>query len=164
MEEGIKSWNMLFTAAFVALAALGFFYLKNNQLLMREIPLFDFFILALAIMRLIRLFVYDNIMLFIRETTLDVKRVRYAETGEESVERVSSRNSFKRTLEKLFGCPWCMGVWIAAVSVFVYLAFPEAWIFLLILAVSGVASMLQVLMNLVGWSAEEKKIKVTSKQ
>lgn len=157
MEEGIKGWNMLFTAVFAALAALGFLYLKDNRLLPQEIPILDFFILVFAVMRLIQLFVYDNITLFIRETALDVKRVRYAETGEEFVERVPSRSSLKRTLEKLFGCPWCMGVWLAALSVFIYFAFPDTWILFLILAVSGAASTLKVLVNLIGWAAERQK-------
>ena len=139
------------------LLVFGFLFLSDRHLLPQAMPWSDFFILALASMRLVRLFVYDNITLFIREMVLDVTRVRYAGTGDEFVERVSSRNSLKRTLEKLLNCPWCMGVWFASALLFFYCAFPEIWIFFLILAVSGVASLLMVFANLIGWAAEHQK-------
>lgn len=160
LEESIKTWNMVATALFLVLAVFGFFFLQQNNLLAREIPLFDFFILSLATFRLIRLFVYDNITLFIRESFMDTKRVCYAETGEEYVERVPSRNALKRTIDKLFGCPWCMGVWLAAVAVFFYFSFPEMWVIFLILAVAGLGSALQIFTNMIGWIAESKKMQV----
>lgn len=163
LEENVKGWNILFSILFVGLVTFGFFNLRNNYLLPNELPLLDFFILILATFRLVRLFTYDHITSFIREALLDVKRVRYAESGEEQIERVLSQNSLKRTLDRLISCPWCVGVWMALLTVSAYLIFPETWIILLVLAVAGMGSVLQILANMFGWMAERAKQAVQNK-
>ncbi|OGI22513.1 MAG: hypothetical protein A2808_03375 [Candidatus Moranbacteria bacterium RIFCSPHIGHO2_01_FULL_55_24] len=161
MEENIKNWNMAAIVLFAILAYAGFAYLLDSGMLLMGISLGDFIILSLAILRLVRLLAYDNITLFIREAFMDVNRVKYAEGGEEFVERVPSENSFKRTISKLLNCPWCTGVWVALVVLFLYQAFPMLWILFLLLALSSFASLLHLLSIMMGWNAELKKVQAT---
>lgn len=158
MQESIKRWNMLAVGLFLALALLAFDYLAANRLLL-PLAFADVLILALGIWRLIRLLAYDNITLFLREAFLDVKTVRYAEEGEATIERVPSENSLKRTLAHLFGCPWCLGIWLALLSLFLYFAVPEMRLFFMLLAIAALASLFQMISNLIGWSAEVKKLR-----
>jgi len=69
--EGKKNdqyfWNFVFSAIFALLVLLSLFYLKSNGELPRKISVFDFVLLALAIFRLIRLFVYDSVTNFVRD-------------------------------------------------------------------------------------------------
>jgi hypothetical protein len=69
-----------------------------------------------------------------------------------------SKSSLKRTFHKLIMCPWCMGVWIALCSLFVFYLIPSTYFLFLMLAISSLASFLQLLANLIGWTAEYRKI------
>jgi hypothetical protein len=157
LEENIKLWNIAALGLFAVLAYLAFEYLAENRLF-APISFADILILSLALLRLIRLFAYDNITLFLREAFLDVKKLRYAEEGGEFVERVPSENAGKRTLDKLFNCPWCIGVWLALGSLFLYFAVPETRLLFILLAVAALGSFFQMIANLLGWSAEYKKL------
>lgn len=156
LHQGIKFWNIVFTIFFVLVNIFGFWLFTENQLYveLEFIGLFEILVLSLAVFRTIRLFVYDNITLFLREAFMDKKVVEGKYFFQES------QNSLKRTIYKLLLCPWCFGVWSASIIVFVYFIFPELRIFVYILAVASVASVLQIFSNLIGWSAEEKKLKV----
>jgi hypothetical protein len=65
--------------------------------------------------------------------------------------------TLRGTLNTLINCPWCIGLWFSFIVVFFYFATIYAWPVILILALAAVGSFLQVLSNLVGWSAEAKK-------
>ncbi len=158
LEENIKRWNIFFLVLFVVLSVWLFRSLEARVLLPFVLSSFDVIILVFALFRIIRLLAYDNIMLFLREFFLDVKSVKYVETGEEHVERVLSVNAFKRTMWKLLNCPWCLGIWVSLFGVFIFVAFPDTFIIFLVLALSGVASLLQIFANFLGWSAEQKKV------
>lgn len=158
MEEKIKQWNIVAIVVFVVLGVLAFRCLEARGVLYTYLGIGDFLILALAILRVIRLVAYDNITLFLREAFLDVKTVSYAEGSEEFVERVPSTNSFKQTIAKLLNCPWCIGVWATLVVMYLYLAYPVLWVVFALLAVSSIASILQLVTNLLGWRAEHEKI------
>lgn len=166
MEEQIKRWNIVAIGIFVILTVLAIRCLDARDIQLQYLSLGDFMILALAIMRVIRLIAYDNITLFLREAFLDVKTVRYAEEGEEFIERVPSENSLKRTISKLLNCPWCLGVWVALFVLYFALVYPSLWIIFVLLALSGVASLIQIAANLMGWNAEYRKLateKITDK-
>ncbi len=108
----------------------------------RSIPLFDFFLLSLATYRLIRLFCYDKITLFIREYFTTFAR------------------GPGKTIAHLLDCPWCIGVWFGLALSFIYYTFTIGWFFLLLVAVSGLASFIQILVNMIGWYAERTKLEV----
>ncbi len=107
-----------------------------------EISVFDFILISLATFRLVRLFVYDHVTLFIRTYLAD------------------SSHGFKKATSDLFDCPWCFGVWAATFLIVLYFLVPMMWFVILILAVAGVASFVQMLSNMVGWRAEQLKHEV----
>lgn len=133
-------WHTFLSIFFTSLAVLGYLWLGANDKLATWVPLGDFVLMAFAIMRLVRLFTYDAITAFVREW--------FAGHHPES---------FLGSLGTLVNCPWCSGLWFSLVVVFFYFATPIAWYAILVLALASVASFLQLLANLIGWSAESKK-------
>lgn len=153
VEQKIKLWNMGAIAVFVILGGWAYLCLEAGDKLPETISIGVFVVLALAIFRIIRLVAYDNIMLFLREAFLDTQ------IEGNVVTRIPSKSSFKQTVSKLLNCPWCIGVWIALGVTYLYWNFPELYVVFIVLALSSVASLLQILTNLIGWSAEERKVK-----
>lgn len=133
-------WNIIFSFFFVALLFSGFSWLMAQGLLISYISLGDFVLIALAVFRLVRLFSYDLITQFLRDGLKN-----------------APKDSLFGTFHSLLSCPWCTGLWFSAFIVFFYFATPLAWPFILVLAIAGIASLIQILANLIGWSAEYKK-------
>lgn len=140
-------WNIFFLIFFIAAAKLAYFGLDFNGLLIPVVPLGDFALMALATQRLVRLFAYDHVTDFIRNWF-----------------KGADERSLLGTMGALINCPWCTGLWFALVVVFGYFATPIAWYAILVLALGTVGSFLQVLFNLIGWTAELKKKKALSAQ
>ena len=136
----IHFWHTNLSLFFAALAIVAYHYLAVHALLPSFIPLADFLLIALATMRLVRLFTYDAITSFIREWFYGAKE-----------------KSLMEAFGTLINCPWCMGLWFSLVVLFFYFLSPISWYAILVLALASVASMLQLLANLIGWSAEAKK-------
>lgn len=157
LHQNIKKWNTFFVLFFVAVGALFFITLLELNKLPRSMGVFDFIILSLATFRLIRLFVYDNIFLFLREAFMDIQNITV--NSEENIIFVKSGSSLKRTLYNLLMCPWCLGGWAALCAFFVFYLAPKSYILFLILAASSLASLLQLLSNKIGWRAELAKVK-----
>lgn len=107
------------------------------------VPVGDFVLMALAVMRLTRLVVYDHITAFARDWF----------SGTEA-------HTFRGTIDQLVNCPWCTGLWFAFFVPFFYFATPCAWFIIFVLALAAVGSLLQILANLIGWYAEGKKREV----
>lgn len=136
-------WNIVYGLFFLALVLIGFDWLMREGLFTRYIPVFDLVLLTLAIFRLVRLTSYDVITQFIRDG------VSRAQPG-----------SFVGTFAALLNCPWCTGLWFSFFVVFFYYAAAIAWPIILVLALAGLGSLIQVLANLIGWHAEGKKRQV----
>jgi hypothetical protein len=119
-------WNNAFTAVFLVLVIALIYYLKIQGRMINRIPLFDFFILAMATFRLIRIFVYDTVTGFIRRYLSEFSK------------------GPRKTASDLLSCPWCTGIWAALVVVFLYFAVPFSWIFLLLLALAGTGTFIQL--------------------
>lgn len=135
-------WNLFFAVFFaaIAIAMLGYLHQLYGQA-PTWIPLFDLVLIALATMRLTRLFVYDAVMAFFRNWFVG-----------------SPRGSFLSTIGVLVNCPWCLGLWFSLFVVFFYFLSPFSWFFILFLAVASLASFLQIVANYFGWSAEYRKL------
>lgn len=133
-------WNIAFSLFFALLLFGGISWLAATGGFNRPVSIADFFLMALAIWRLIRLFTYDAITAFIREWFAG-----------------AAPHTFLGTLNTLINCPWCIGLWFSFFVVFFFFATIYAWPVILILALAAVGSFLQILSNLVGWSAEAKK-------
>ncbi len=148
-------WNVVFGIFFVLLVVMGAIILETEaRIPYTELTFTDFALITLATWRLIRLFVYDAITKFLREQFYDLKKVGKG--------MVLEKPKFgpRRTLADLLSCPWCFGMWAAATVTFFYLLTPYAYYITIFLAISAVASFLQILTNMVGWQAEKLKMEV----
>ena len=146
-------WNFVFSVFFLILVVMGAIILETeSRIVLDELSTVDFMLMTLATWRLTRLFVYDHITKFIREQFWDVVKVGKGYTLEKP--KVGPR----RTMADLLSCPWCIGVWAAAVVIFFYLVTPYATYPIMLLAISAVATFLQLLSNLIGHKAEQARI------
>jgi hypothetical protein len=149
-------WNFLFTLLFAVVLLGGTSWLWSAGRLPVGITFFDAALVALASFRLTRLFVYDKIMQFVRDWFLDTGLVE-DEAGNLMLVREKPETGPRRTVVELLGCPWCFGLWITMVTTFAYFATPFLWLPILIFALAGVVSILQIGVNLIGWRAESAK-------
>jgi len=117
-----------------------------------DLTLFDIVLISLASFRVIRLFVYDTVTKFFREQFYDVKVTKAGK-----VTLYKPVKGLRRTIADLLGCPWCFGVWATTMVTFFYLLTPVAFFPILILALSAVATWLQLFTNMIGWKAEQLK-------
>lgn len=138
-------WHMALSLFYIALAALAIAWLAAAGDLFYPVPLGDFLLMALAVMRLVRLATYDAITAFVRAWF----------AGREPRTLLGS-------FDTLINCPWCTGLWFALVVAFCYFATPYARYAILVLALASAASFLQLAANALGWSAEERKRRVRS--
>lgn len=146
-------WNLIFSLFFIALVIMAMIVLETeSRITSASFTLFDFMILSLATMRLTRLVVYDTITKFFREQFWDVRQTK---SGGFVLEK--PQYGPRRTLADLTSCPWCIGVWSGATVTFFYLLTSYAYFPVLVLAISGVATTLQLVVNMVGWQAEKLK-------
>lgn len=148
-------WNFVFSVFFLILIVLGAIILETeSRILLTELSVVDYTLITLATWRLVRLFVYDAVTKFFREQFWDVVKVGRGYRLEKP------KSGPRRTIADLLSCPWCFGVWVAALVVFCYLITPYAVFPIILLAISAVASFLQVFSNLVGHKAEQIKKEV----
>lgn len=138
-------WYNALSVFFIAVAAVGYWWLSASDLLFSSIPLTDLFLMVLATQRLVRLFTYDIVTAHLRH---------WFSAG--------SPDSLRGVLGALLNCPWCTGLWFALLVVFFYFATPIAWYAILVLALSALASFMQIAANAVGWSAEANKKRAQS--
>jgi len=132
-------WNIIFMLFYLALATMGIIILESEaHLLYTDLDLLDIVLMALAAQRLIRLFVYDTMTKFFREQFYDAKVTKAGK-----VTLYKPATGPRRTLCDLMSCPWCFGMWASSTVVFFYMLTPLAYIPVLILAVSTIATMLQ---------------------
>lgn len=145
-------WNFVFSAFFLILVIMGAIILETeSRIPLAELSLVDYTLITLASWRLTRLFVFDIITKFFREQFWDVKKIGRGYHLEKP------KAGPRRTLADLLDCPWCFGVWATATVIFFYLITPYAVFPVVLLAISGVATFLQLLSNLVGHKAEQLK-------
>ncbi len=148
-------WNIIFTLFFLCLVFMGAVILESESYKSYEtLTVIDLVLMTLASFRFIRLMVYDKITAFFREQFYDVVEQKG------KILLVKPVGGPRRTLADLLTCPWCFGVWATATVVFFYLLTPYAFFPILFLALSAVATFLQLLSNLVGWKAEQTKNEV----
>lgn len=137
-------WNVVFGLFFLVLVVLGAIILETEaRIPLTDLALVDYVLITLATWRLIRLFVDDIIMRFFREQFWDIKKVGRAHKLEKP------KTGPRRTVADLLSCPWCFGVWAAAIVIFFYLITPYAVFPIALLALSAVATFLNNISKLV---------------
>lgn len=145
-------WNVVFSLFFLSLMIMGAIILETeSRIPFAQLEVVDFVLITLASWRLTRLFVYDAITKFFREQFYDVVKAG------KGMELEKPKFGPRRTLADLLSCPWCFSIWAAATVIFFYLLTPYAFFPILILAISAVASFLQIVSNAVGHKAEQLK-------
>jgi len=145
-------WNFVFSVFFLLLVVMGAIILETeSRIPFADLELVDYVLITLASWRLTRLFIYDLITKMIREQFMKVKKVGRGYQLEKP------KTGPRRTIADLLGCPWCFGVWATATITFFYLITPYAVFPVVVLALSAVASLLQIFSNLVGHKAEQIK-------
>lgn len=155
-------WNFIFSVLFaVFFVALMIILYKVKGSLPTTIPLIDLILIALATFRLTRLFVYDKITRFIRDLFVRIEE-RHTEQGVAYITRHEYPGGPRRTISELLACPWCFGIWSGLVVTFFYFLTPIAWFPILVMALAGVSTTLQLGANFIGWSAEYKKLEAQS--
>ncbi len=156
-------WNFIYSLLFGALffVLMSVLYYVHGGL-PTAISFFDAALIALASFRLIRLFVYDKIMRFVRDCFLK-KEELYTPEGVTYFKAEPYSTGPRRTASDLLSCPWCFGVWAGLMVTFFYFLTPLAWFPIFVLAISGVATLFQLTANLVGWSAENGKLAAQAK-
>lgn len=147
MKKRIDWWNIFFSLFFVVFVYAAFEILVRSGTAPQSVSIWDAFLMMLATFRLTRLVVYDAITRWFRNLFAD---------GEEF--------TFMGTIKTLVNCPWCVGLWFAVVVTAAYFITPLSWFFIFILALGGAATVVQLAANLLGWSAEYKKLKVLDKK
>jgi hypothetical protein len=121
--------NAIFILLFLMVFGIVIFILSQRQVLPRRIDVFDFFLLSFATFRLIRFVTYDKITNFIRE---------YFHSADQPL---------SRTIYELLICPWCTGIWAALVTLPLFYFFSFGWLSILLLAIAGLASSMQIITN-----------------
>ncbi len=132
MKKNQIFWNFIFTVIYMFLVIVSGLILYFLNKFPSQIGIFDFIVLIFAIFRLIRLFVYDYIMKYIRN---------YFEKFESGP---------GKTMSNLLNCPWCTGIWMALFASFFYFLTPIAWYPIFLLAVAGIASYFQIIIIKIG--------------
>jgi hypothetical protein len=138
-----NAWNFASLFVYFLLLVLVGYLLEREKIDITSLTFRDLAFITLATYRLTRIVVFEKIFKFCRDF-------------------VKARQDYKvfNTIRYIITCPWCAGVWMALVTVVFYLLVPYGKFLVYILAISGVASFLIMLVNAVGLIVEEKQSKV----
>lgn len=157
-QDDQNFWNIVFSTLFIIFCVILFKILVAVRgSTPTAISFFDLSLITLATFRLTRLFVYDKITRFLRDLFFHANET-YTEEGVTYFAKKERMHGPLRTIYELLTCPWCFSIWAAVVVVFFYYLTPDAWLLILILAISGLASLVQLIANQIGWAAENGKI------
>jgi hypothetical protein len=135
-----KVWNFMATLFYILLLVLLGFGLKNKGIDIRQIKIWEVFLLALASYRLTRILIFDKIFKFFRDFIRSISKLYVF-----------------YVVKEILGCPWCAGIWVALVNVAIYFLVPFGNLFIYLLAIAGIASFLVIVVNYLGLSVEEKQ-------
>lgn len=157
-------WDLVLSVLFaLLLIAAGWSLWRAYGAYPWRIGWLDALLLSLAVFRITRLLVYDKITRFIREWFMLKKEVTH-DDGTKWVQLSTRKKGLFAAVHDLLQCPWCTGMWVALVAVWGYFLFPWAWFVMLMLAVSGAASIVQLMANRTGWKAEKLKLEVEKEE
>lgn len=124
-----------------------------------DITLTDGLILALASFRMIRGGTFDKLTRYLREIFKYQKRF-VTEDGKLYVIKTETPNgTWRRAINETIECVWCLGFWTTLISLFLYYISPATYIIILLFAVSGVATAVQLLVSLIATKYEEIDMK-----
>ncbi|MBI3634275.1 MAG: DUF1360 domain-containing protein [Candidatus Yonathbacteria bacterium] len=141
-------WNIIISIIFVGIL---FYVVSMSEVFdvraLAQISPFHFIIIALATFRLTRLLVADHITEWLRDLCMEKVFVKDPLTGATYMRCEKPIKGIRLIVSNLLGCPWCMGIWMALISLALYYSaimeiFSLAWVILLIFAVAGAAEII----------------------
>ncbi|OIP76795.1 MAG: hypothetical protein AUK16_03010 [Parcubacteria group bacterium CG2_30_44_11] len=147
-------WNIVFSGFFLGLVIMGTIILDTEAYRPYEsLTIIDFLLMALAAQRFTQLFVYDATTKFFREQFYDAQLNKRGE-----VILFKPQSGPRRTVADFMSSPWCFGLWATATVAFFYLLTPYAYFPVLLLALSSVATTLQLATNFLVHRTEQVKL------
>ena len=139
-EKGLNFMStVIYTVLFIGVG----YALNQKGIQIEELEIKQMIILILGSYRLTRVVVYDKVFKLVRD---------YIKSKQQYV--------FMQSVISIVTCPWCAGVWVVLFTVIIYYFVPYGQLFVLLMAISGVATFIQLSVNLVGLKAEEKQYQV----
>lgn len=136
-----KGWNIIFTLLFFSLSVLAWECMRFYDVKLSEIKIFDLIIIGLATYRLTRLLIYDEVFYYVKDYARKFKK----------------EQGFVKSASALLSCAWCISVWMALISVFLYMVVPYGKFILILLTLSALSNFFHLLITWLGWNIDEKK-------
>lgn len=133
-------WNFVLTFNFLIVLVITGYLFGLKGIEVKNISVIEIVLIILATFRMIRLLVYDAITKFIRDYF-----------------RRKAHISFFSIALSIYTCPWCTGVWLSLFIVDIMYFIPHGDVFVLVLAIAGVSTLIQLLSNIIGLTIKEKK-------
>jgi hypothetical protein len=128
--NGQDFWNFVSIILFVVLFSAMYHLVARGSLsLFYSAKPIDIFLISFATLRMIRLLSYDKVTSFLRDFF------------------GKNEGGMGRTVYELLICPWCTGIWVALLLVPFYFLTEVGKIFVLVAAIAGIGSMVQVVLN-----------------
>ncbi|MBS4207943.1 DUF1360 domain-containing protein [Bacillus sp. FJAT-50079] len=104
---------------------------------------FQFTLFSIAVFRLTRLIVYDQITAFIRAPFM-IDYEEMDEHGDMVIYQLPRESGLRGWIGALLSCYWCTGVWAAIGLISLHLIYPQiAQPITIILAVAGLAAVIE---------------------
>lgn len=108
---------------------------------------FSFFLLSLAVFRLTRLIVFDQITSFLRAPFMEEVE-ETDENGLTEVYLIPKRHGFRGWIGQLISCYWCTGIWMSILLIVMQWTIPVVGDPLVILlAVAGLAAIIETIIQ-----------------
>lgn len=139
MNSFIREKIIDFLSTFVFLIALSIsiFLLQQTGFTMDKITIMDLVIITLATFRIIRMLMYEKIFSIIRYFI-----------------NSNGDKLFYRSVGNLVKCPWCTGVWAALFTFVLHYLIPFGYFLNYFFAISGVASVMVVAVNILNYKSD----------
>jgi hypothetical protein len=146
-ERKHQAWNFWSAFFFFGVVVLVGYLLRQKGINLENISFKEALVIVLASYRMTRILVFEKIFKYLR----DVFKRR------EDLYLIG-------TLSSIITCPWCAGVWVTLLIFVFYYLVPFGVVLVYVLALSGVASMVILLSNLLHmWTEQKQRIHTREK-
>jgi hypothetical protein len=135
IEREKYRWEVVALIVFLALCALSVWLVANwGRLDPAQVTFLDLTLMGLGAFRAVHLITYDKIFDMVRAAFMDREgaRLKNAERG------------WRRLVCEFIQCIWCTGMWSGLIVVTIYFLGPWGRYAVIVLAIAGVASLLQL--------------------
>lgn len=142
-----RIWNIVSMFVFVLLLIVLGTLLHERGIGISDISLFELLLICIATYRMTRLMVYDRIFKLVRD-----------------IIRSWEGTGIGDSLKAIVTCPWCAGIWISLFNVGIFYLVPFGELFIYVMSIAGIATFLQLSVNILGMVAEEKQMDLREKK